>query len=90
VFSPGEPVATWTPAEVELIFQPATPQPADLLALTGGKLSAKEESMTVQEWIEHVAGQAEASLRGEAERVVGVFEREGQRAMGVLEGIVCV
>jgi hypothetical protein len=90
VFSPGEPVATWTPADVELIFQPATPQPADLLALTGGKLSAKEESMTVQEWIEHVAGQAEASLRGEAERVVGVFEREGQRAMGVLEGIVCV
>ncbi len=66
------------------------PSFSPVLGLTGGKLSAEEQSMTVQEWIEHVAGQAETSLRMEAERVVGVFEREGQRAMGVLEAIKCV
>ncbi|KAK5221345.1 hypothetical protein LTR72_006905 [Exophiala xenobiotica] len=88
--SPGERIPTWNAADIELVFQPSTPQPADLLGLTGGKLSAEEQSMTVHEWIEHVAGQAESSLRMEAERVVGVFEREGQRAMGVLEAIKCV
>lgn len=88
--SPGEVVPAWEPADIELVFQPGTPQPADLLGLTGGKLSREEEQMTVQEWIGHVASQAESSLRAEAERVVGVFEREGQRAMGVLEAIKCV
>ena len=46
--------------------------------------------MTVQEWIEFVAGQAEDALRAESERVVSIFEKEGQRALGVLEGITCV
>ena len=46
--------------------------------------------MTVQDWIEHVAGKAEEELKMEGERVVSVFEREGTRAMGVLEGIECV
>ena len=46
--------------------------------------------MTVQEWIEHVAWKAEEGLKMEGERVVSVFEREGARAMGVLEGIECV
>ena len=53
-------------------------------------MSENEKGMTVQEWIEHVAGRAEAELKMEGERVVGVFEREGQRAMGVLDGIECV
>lgn len=73
-----------------MILEPNTPQPADLFALGAGTLSDKEANMTVQEWIEHIAGEAEKGLRNEAERVVGVFEREGQRAMGVLEAIVCV
>jgi hypothetical protein len=60
------------------------------MALTGSTLSEKEKDMTVQAWIEHMAAEAERGLRAEAERVVGIFEREGQRAMGVLEGIVCV
>lgn len=46
--------------------------------------------MTVQEWIEHVAGKAEEELKMKGERVVSVFEREGTRAMGFLEGIECV
>ncbi|KAG9773568.1 hypothetical protein ABEF93_005808 [Exophiala dermatitidis] len=86
----NEPTPAWTPSDVELIFQPNTPQPADLLALTGGTLSEQEKSMTVQEWIEYIAEQAEAGLRSEAERVVGIFEQEGQRAMGVLESIACI
>jgi hypothetical protein len=35
------------------------------------------------------ASLAEEKLRGECERMVGVFEREGGRAMRVLEGVVC-
>lgn len=88
--SPGEPTTTWSPADIEMILEPSTPQPADLFALGGGTLSDKETNMTVQEWIEYVAGEAEKGLKNEAERVVGIFEREGQRAMGVLDRIVCV
>lgn len=73
-----------------MILEPNTPQPVDLFALEGATVSDKEANMTVQEWIEYVAGEAEKGLRNEAERVVGVFEREGQRAMCVLEGIVCI
>jgi hypothetical protein len=46
--------------------------------------------MTVQEWIEHMAHMAERDLKQEAERVVTIFEREGARAMGVLEGVECL
>lgn len=90
--SPMAEIPQWTPADIELIFTPNTPQhDASInLGLTGAVLSADEQQMTVQEWIEHIAGRAEDALRTEAERVVGIFEREGQRAMGVLEGIVCV
>lgn len=88
--SPGEPTTTWSPLDIDMLLEPSTPQPADLFALGGSTLSDKETNMTVQEWIEYLAGEAERGLRNEAERVVGVFEREGQRAMGVLEAIVCV
>lgn len=81
---------TWAPADIDLLFQPTTPQPADLLGLTGGNLSTEEKAMAVQDWIGYIAGQAESSLRAEAERIVGIFEREGQRAMGVLLQMPCV
>ncbi|KAK4939081.1 hypothetical protein LTR10_020567 [Elasticomyces elasticus] len=87
---PMQPMPTWDAADIELLFQTTTPQPADLLGLTGGTLSTEERTMPVQEWIGYVAGQAEASLRAEAERIVGIFEREGQRAMGVLAQMPCV
>jgi hypothetical protein len=77
---------------LDTLLQPNTPAHVEneiLLSLTGGQLSSKEKEMTVQEWIEYIAGQAETELRMEAERIVGVFEGEGQRAMGVLEGLVC-
>ena len=76
-----------------MIFHPSTPARSEneiLLALSGAQLSSPEKNMTVQEWIEHIAGQAEEGLRSEAEGVVGVFEREGQRAMGALERVRCI
>jgi len=81
------------PSDIDLILAPYSPAKAEseiLLALTGAKLSSEEQNMTVQEWIEFIAGQAEQGLRAESERVVSVFEKEGQRALGVLEGITCV
>ncbi|KAI9768656.1 MAG: hypothetical protein M1839_003991 [Geoglossum umbratile] len=50
-------------------------------------LTSPEKKLTVGEWIGHVAKREEERLRDECERVVGVFEREGNRAMRVLEGI---
>ncbi|KIX99751.1 uncharacterized protein Z520_04387 [Fonsecaea multimorphosa CBS 102226] len=89
----GAEMPKWTPADIELIFAPTSPQKVDadiVLGLTGSQLSTDEKNMTVQEWIEFIAKQTEEGLRAETERVVGVFEREGERAMRVLEGIVCV
>lgn len=54
------------------------------------ELSVREQDMTVQEWIEHIAELAEQNLRQEGERVVGVFEKEGARAMHVLEAVECI
>ena len=76
-----------------MIFAPTIPAKAEneiLLALTGAHLSSEEQDMTVQEWIQFIAGHAEDGLRSEAERVVTVFEKEGHRAMRVLEGITCI
>jgi hypothetical protein len=55
-----------------------------------GDLSSPERKMTVEEWIMFNAGQAEEKLRRECERMVGIFEKEGGRAMRVLEGIDCL
>jgi hypothetical protein len=54
-----------------------------------GELTSPEKRMTVEEWIMFNASLAEEKLRGECERMVGIFEREGGRAMRVLEGVVC-
>ena len=54
-----------------------------------GDLTSPEKKMTVEEWIMYNASLAEEKLKGECERMVGIFEREGGRAMRVLEGVVC-
>lgn len=46
--------------------------------------------MSVEEWIKWHAKNGEEKLRQECERLVGQFEREGARAMRVLEGIECI
>jgi hypothetical protein len=54
----------------------------------GGELTSPEKRMTVEEWVYHNAGLAEQKLKGECEAMVSAFEREGGRAMRVLEGLV--
>jgi hypothetical protein len=54
-----------------------------------GGLTSPEKRMTVEEWIMYNASLAEERLKGECERMVGIFEREGGKAMRVLEGVVC-
>ncbi|KAJ9640962.1 hypothetical protein H2199_005630 [Coniosporium tulheliwenetii] len=53
-------------------------------------LSSPEKRMSVQEWIYWNAARGEERLRRECERLVGVFETEGARALGSLEGVECV
>lgn len=59
-------------------------------AIQRGGLTSMEEKMTVEEWIYHNALIAEESLKRECERMVSKFEREGTRAIRVLEGVRCV
>lgn len=52
-----------------------------------GELTKEERKMTVEEWIRHNAVKAEERLKAECEALVGVFEREGMRAVASLEGV---
>ncbi|KAH8847790.1 hypothetical protein MCOR27_001909 [Pyricularia oryzae] len=54
----------------------------------GGDLSSPESRMTVEEWIYHNAGRAEQKLKYECEALVSSFEKEGTKAMRVLEELV--
>jgi hypothetical protein len=79
----------WTAVDVEMIFAPS-PEKENQNIFAGsqkGGLTSPEKTMTVEEWIQLQASGAEESLKAQAERVVGIFEREGGRALRVLEGI---
>lgn len=85
----------WTPVDVdELLFGDSGDKENNDLNIffDGGKdaLSTPEKKMTVEEWIRFNAERAAEQLRRECERVVGLFEREGGRAMKALEGIECI
>ncbi|KAI5463826.1 hypothetical protein BGZ63DRAFT_200746 [Mariannaea sp. PMI_226] len=54
----------------------------------GKTLTSPEKSMTVEEWIQYNAGEAEKKLKDECEAMVSRFESEGSKAMRVLEGLV--
>ncbi|RMZ88583.1 hypothetical protein DV736_g4188, partial [Chaetothyriales sp. CBS 134916] len=90
--APDQPL--WTPVDVDLVFRsdPLDPmfQAAESFLMVDGPLNEKEKNMTVQEWIHYLAAQAEEELKLESERVVGVFAREGTRAMQVLEDLECL
>ena len=89
--SPGAVPPQWMPVDIEKILQTDQGTDADLFGhAVDGTLSEAEKDMTVQQWVEYVAGQAEAKLSAEGERIVSVFEQEGRRAMGVLEAIECI
>jgi hypothetical protein len=53
-------------------------------------LTSPEKKMTVEEWIMWNAKNGEERLKRECERLVGVFEREGGRAMRRLDAIECI
>lgn len=86
----------WKPVDLDVVFALVGQTEGDgaegdverLLMKGGGELSTPERNMTVEEWVFYNAGLAEEMLRRECEGMVGVFEREGKRAMGVLEGLV--
>ena len=78
----------WTAVDLELVFGADGDAGAEGLLARGADLATPERNMTVEEWIYHNAGRAEERLRHECEAMVSAFEREGTRAMRVLEGLV--
>lgn len=89
--SPGMPPPQWTPVDIETVLQQDSGEDNGLFeGALNGSLSEAEKNMTVQEWIENIASQAESKLSAEGERVVSIFEREGRRALTALESIQCV
>ena len=98
----GQPTLKWTTTDVETIFlkSPSSRQVgeqdkenvgsqslSDAIAAVGGALRSPERSMTVEQWIRHSADLGEQRMRADCERLVGLFEREGNRALQALEGI---
>jgi hypothetical protein len=84
----------WASVDVEMVFATTTPgaekenmNALGALEVEKGDLTSPEKRMTVEEWINWNAQKAEEALKAESERVVGVFEKEGGRALRVLEGI---
>lgn len=53
-------------------------------------LSTEERVMSVEGWVRWNAARCEEGLRARCEEMVMKFEKEGARAMGVLEEIECV
>lgn len=86
---------SWKPSDIEQLI-------ADSLAdkenrgVTGSlninkqMLTSPEMKMTVDEWIKFSAREGEEKLKLECERLIGIFEKEGGRAMRALEGIECI
>ncbi|MCJ1310263.1 hypothetical protein MMC25_003925 [Agyrium rufum] len=85
----------WNTVDLENVFSDsdyaaiANPSKVETLE-TKAKLTSPEKRMTVEEWILYNAVKGEEQLRGECERLVGIFESEGGKALRALEGIVCV
>ncbi|GAB1319572.1 BIR-domain-containing protein [Madurella fahalii] len=85
----------WRPADLDLLFSPSSSDAngdkengVARLLRKGSELTSPERRMTVEEWIYHNAGLAEQKLKHECEAMVSAFEREGTRAIRVLEGLV--
>ena len=101
----AEPSLKWTTADLETIFlkSPSSRRSGEVEkenmglqslddAIEGvkGALTSPEKRMTVEEWIKFNAHIGEQRLRADCERLVGLFEKEGNRALQALEGISVV
>ncbi|KAK3639877.1 hypothetical protein LTR56_012257 [Elasticomyces elasticus] len=88
-----ESTMEWAPVDLDTVFL-ASPQAATpgtmltRLVEVGGGLSEVERGMSVEEWVRWRAGKGEEELRRRCEGAVSLFEREGGRGVGVLEGVV--
>ncbi|KAE8143373.1 hypothetical protein BDV38DRAFT_66504 [Aspergillus pseudotamarii] len=85
----------WSPIDIDeiLLAGNSDKENVDLSSALNnvkGDLTSPEKKMSVEEWIKWHAKNGEEKLRQECERLVGQFEREGARAMQVLEGIECI
>ncbi|KAK2839367.1 hypothetical protein FQN49_006210 [Arthroderma sp. PD_2] len=85
----------WDPVDLDEAFLPDPTEKenlslTDILHAAKDGLTSPEKRMNIEEWIFWNAEKGEEKLRGECERVVGVFEREGGRAMHALDGIECI
>jgi hypothetical protein len=78
----------WSAVDLEAVFAEDAEDAGAASLARGGQLSTPERAMTVEEWVFHNAGRAEQKLRVECEAMVSRFEREGGRALRVLEGLV--
>ncbi|KAF3491234.1 uncharacterized protein GIQ15_00751 [Arthroderma uncinatum] len=85
----------WEPVDLDEAFLPDPTGKEnlslnDILHAAKDGVTSPEKRMNIEEWIFWNAEKGEEKLRGECERVVGVFEREGGRAMHALDGIECI
>lgn len=62
----------------------------DAIQGTKGTLTSPEKGMSVEEWVHYNARLGEERLRRECEGLISVFEKEGNRALQVLESIQVV
>lgn len=91
----AKPVHPWTPVDVDFILsgEASDKENADLAGVlkeAKAGLTSPEKKMTVEEWIMWNAKNGEERLKRECERLVGVFERQGGRAMRRLDAIECI
>jgi hypothetical protein len=84
----------WEPVDLESVFFPDSENEnayADdvfnKLLEVGGALTSQEKKMTVEEWIRSRAEMGESKLKNECERMVMLFEKEGNRGLAALNGI---
>lgn len=85
---------TWEAVDLDSIFFPDSENEngdADdvfnKLLEVGGGLTSPEKKMTVEEWIRSRAELGENKLKNECERMVMLFEKEGNRGLAALAGI---
>jgi len=102
VLAKGSRGAAWEPADLEKVFLASPVRARAERALGDGAalgevvgwvrlaMGERESAMSVEEWVRWNALRGEEELRRSCEEMVMVFEREGNRAMAVLEGIQCL
>jgi hypothetical protein len=85
---------SWEPVDLESIFFPDSENETgdaddvfNKLLEVGGALTSQEKKMTVEEWVRSRAELGESKLKNECERMVMLFEKEGNRGLAALSGI---